>query len=518
MLSESRDALVPIDSLPPEILSRIFLLLRNAFLKYTSSFKVFLDWLPIVQVSQHWRQVALDCADLWSELPCNKNLLPLFLARSRTCPVSLSVMTSERNIPSIISALQSLPRIRRLQALMRLEAWNTIMSGLRLPALELTELALSCLSEGDPGIPIWPENFLGGNAPRLRRLILGGVPFPGYLPVFHGLTHLHLVAPGRRTPLAILLGALRQMPNLKSLTSRNTADQTVSENDLDITNLTLPIIMPHLEELSISSPWFASSLLLLNSLRLPKSPTLDFQIGFDELGTTISDSLPFLLQVLKRAYQNGMSPFVTLNLGATPYEFHLIALDTLGRTTCMIRLENLDDEIDLQEHLSLWFQECGNLPLAHLESLELCGPDSLYFFSQYDELPQLKSITADQDDGGDGLIEFLLQNFDWHCGETKGPMTWEEEEQELLGLVQVDNCHEGQGWSNIALPALKSVTFRSSIYDFRKHRYWVQTLMARKRHGYGPSKIVLERCIGLTAERTRDLQAMVEVEWDGLVC
>ena len=57
------------------------------------------------------------------------------------------------------------------------------------PFPELTDLRLAIY--GDHGrVPILPDSFLGGTAPRLRKLLLWGIPSPGLPKLLLSATHL----------------------------------------------------------------------------------------------------------------------------------------------------------------------------------------------------------------------------------------------------------------------------------------------------------------------------------------
>jgi hypothetical protein len=53
---------------------------------------------------------------------------------------------------------------------------HKILAAMQQPFPALTRL---CLRDGDETTPVQPDSFLGGSAPRLQSLILGGIPFPG---------------------------------------------------------------------------------------------------------------------------------------------------------------------------------------------------------------------------------------------------------------------------------------------------------------------------------------------------
>ncbi|TFK68618.1 hypothetical protein BDN72DRAFT_841518 [Pluteus cervinus] len=517
-LYASRNTLALVNSLPSEVLGRIFLLIRDFSSHNSPTSKNYLDWLSVTRVSQLWRQVSIGYASLWTQLPSrNENFLQLCLARSRACPISIDMRITKKNLPFFRSTLKSLPRIQNLHLVSQTDHWNKIVSGLRFPALELKELAISGKQVFHLDAVSWPEDLFGGNAPHLRHLTISEFPFQGYLPAFIGLTALCLDKPKLRTPLAIILRALGQMPNLEAFTVKECFTQELSEDDdMDVTSL-FPVVMPHLNEVTISSPDSAKLVLFFRSLQFLKSPSLDFQYIFGD-GTHITpDSLARLLPILQKPYQNGMTSFSRMRIGASRSDFLLAAWDRESNIILKMKMHCREENLDLHDDFRDWFSQCPDHLLAPVESLELFSIGSLYFFdnSEFDILPRLQHITIiDQDEGG-GLTEFLLQNFDWHCDATKADLAIEaKENEELHALMHVDSCSEGESWDEISLPALETMTFRRSFYNIHDHEYWVQTLRARKRHGYGPKKIILEKCYGVTAAVVKELGAIVEVEWD----
>src|SRR6266849_4694161 len=66
---------------------------------------------------------------------------------------------------------------------------ETFWTAMEVPFPELATLYLSCglLS---PYVPVLPDSFLGGSAPRLRQFYLEGIPFLGLPKVLLFATHL----------------------------------------------------------------------------------------------------------------------------------------------------------------------------------------------------------------------------------------------------------------------------------------------------------------------------------------
>ncbi|TFK60308.1 hypothetical protein BDN72DRAFT_805774 [Pluteus cervinus] len=509
-LHTTRNTLAPVSSLPPEVLSRIFLLVRDSSANHGPSSRKYLEWLSITQICQLWRQIAIGCAALWTKIPPrNEKCLQLFLTRSRTCPLSLSIDITEYNLPFARLAMQSLPRIQGVHLhCFRSGNWNKIVPFLCYPAPELKELSVSCSDRDRPGVLSWPQDFLR-DAP-LRELTLSGFLFPDYQPAFHGLTLFCLTTIPCRTPTAILLGALAQMPNLRSLTVEDPNTSRVGTGDdreiSDDLSKSLPIILPHLEDITIHSPGeFEHVLQLFNALQFPKSPTLKIQCGFDEW-EDISDSFPQLCQTLQETYQNGMTPFYTLTIGADATGFKLIACDAQMHFSCVLDIHCRDESLD--DYLDHWVDACLDLPVTGLESVDLYGSGCPKFFStgRYRRWTQLRHVKVEDERGFD-FIEVLLTDLERHC-KLRTDLGDEDE------VAYAETCCDGKSWNDSALPALEVITLHRSGYGDFYHNYCIQALIARKRHGYGPKKIIFSKCSGVTAKKVKDLQNIIEVEWD----
>ncbi|KAF8183645.1 hypothetical protein BJ912DRAFT_544040 [Pholiota molesta] len=69
-LKVQQNALAPVSRLPPEILCRIFTMVKTQVQTY--SFRkapAFLKWIEVTHVSSHWRRVAINFLNLWVDLP-----------------------------------------------------------------------------------------------------------------------------------------------------------------------------------------------------------------------------------------------------------------------------------------------------------------------------------------------------------------------------------------------------------------------------------------------------------------
>jgi hypothetical protein len=185
---------VRIDILPDNVLLEIF----DHYMTRPGGYPYFFQhaaWHELVHVCQRWRYVVFDsprrldlrllCTnrtpvtnmlDIWPGLP-----IVIYAVRPR----------STSGVTNIISALQQHNRV------FTIEIWNVPnsllkeFSAMQEPFPALTELGLSSYDEN---VPVLPDSFLG-ESPRLRSLILYGIPFPALPKLLlstHYLVYLYL--------------------------------------------------------------------------------------------------------------------------------------------------------------------------------------------------------------------------------------------------------------------------------------------------------------------------------------
>ena len=148
-------------------------------------------WLSLVQVCRRWRSIILgsprhlklrlvctestptrDTLDIWPALP-----LVIW------CRDGESI----ESVDNIIAVLERRDRVCQIRL------WNVessdleiILAAMQQPFPELTYLLL----HSDETVPVVPDSFLGGSAPRLEDLELNGIPFPGLPKLLLSATHL----------------------------------------------------------------------------------------------------------------------------------------------------------------------------------------------------------------------------------------------------------------------------------------------------------------------------------------
>jgi hypothetical protein len=180
---------IRIDVLPDDLLLEIF-----DFYVETSPYEgkqIVEGWQSLVHVCRRWRNLVLESSRrLNLQLYCTtetpaKDALDVWPA----LPLIIRGDMVLSDMDNIIAALGQRNRVRHVYlwgfAGRQLEE---VLAAMQMPFPELTDLDLT--SDGET-VTVIPDSFLDRSAPRLRRLWLDGIPFPG-LPKLH-LSAAHLI-------------------------------------------------------------------------------------------------------------------------------------------------------------------------------------------------------------------------------------------------------------------------------------------------------------------------------------
>ncbi|KAJ3545992.1 hypothetical protein NMY22_g2221 [Coprinellus aureogranulatus] len=230
--------------LPPEILCKIFVELKPSPATYLkrSAFNWILwnedlSWIRATHVCRHWRQVALNCKTLWSDLPLrHPEIAELFLRRARSSLLDIDYhgqsLKSERLLTEITEG-----GIHRLRSL-RVSAHGpdflrNLLSGSTGSAPFLKELSIF---DENGRFDALPTGFLAGGAPSLTHLGLDGVSFNWEtLPINPNLLHLHLTwRLGDSVSIPVkpsadkFAGIMQQLSSLRTLDLKNLLPNTAS--------------------------------------------------------------------------------------------------------------------------------------------------------------------------------------------------------------------------------------------------------------------------------------------------
>ena len=182
--------MIRIDVLPDDVLLEIFDFYMDMRPWYEGKTRVE-EWQSLVHVCRRWRTLVLgsprrlnlqlyctpktpvrEILDVWPALPL----------------IVVGSMVSSPGTDNIIAALEQRNRVRHLclPGLVDLQL-EEVLAAMQVPFPELTDLRLFSYGET---VPVIPDSFLDGSAPRLRSFDLRGIPFPGLPKLLLSATHL----------------------------------------------------------------------------------------------------------------------------------------------------------------------------------------------------------------------------------------------------------------------------------------------------------------------------------------
>ncbi|KAJ8456671.1 hypothetical protein ONZ45_g18627 [Pleurotus djamor] len=233
------------------------------------------SWFPINQVCTHWRTVALNTPQLWTEIVLDDRDVELtwpnlWLQRAKSVPLDVTCYIPSPRDDS--DAFWSL--------ITQILSSNHCIRVFEIEASEFEPLVrLFTINANHPECPflvklqIRGPNSSGHNfanlgnwqhLPKLKSLTLCSLPIPTKLPFLPSLTHVNLISD--HIPLSSVLHALEQMPVIEDIYVSSTINDNVAWP-------TLPIVLSHLKDLSISLK-NSSSALLFTSLEFPHSASV----------------------------------------------------------------------------------------------------------------------------------------------------------------------------------------------------------------------------------------------------
>ncbi|TFK69004.1 hypothetical protein BDN72DRAFT_841086 [Pluteus cervinus] len=260
-LRVQRNSLLPISSLPTEILIRIFES-RQPHEQYNLTKYL----LPMTWVCHHWRIVALSYAPLWAHINDSNLYWALHsLARSKEAKLTASFEVSGKVALNVIDALSShIHRIRLIK--FEFEVNHTLGEFWSQPAPALEELQLR-----DVDIPI---RLFSGVTPSLRKLILTECSFkftPDALPLSN-LVSLTLVDPKKEIPIEVVLRTLSFLQSLEQLSLTRVLHLPKSNSQSQVVHLR------DLRNLQLFSEALPAAVYFLEHIDIPLSAQLSLRV------------------------------------------------------------------------------------------------------------------------------------------------------------------------------------------------------------------------------------------------
>ncbi|KAF9051390.1 hypothetical protein BJ165DRAFT_1364948 [Panaeolus papilionaceus] len=277
-----RNSFLPISRLPPELLCRVFVFIRESVPYLSYNIKDIPPWVKLItHVCRHWRETAHGCPQLWSKLYFDlspPSWMQLQLQRSKDAPLSIfSNLIGTRPVEGLLNVLGQPHRLRMLSLCgfvdaEELQIYFGSLCNVSAPKLENLVLHLRSPVGSGHSNSLPPNLFLGGT-PALHHLDLRGLLIPLTSPVYHNLSTLTLQNDDTSVTLnpRTLFGALSRCPNLQLL------DVAVHLPE-EIIDFHMPrsIVLKDLKSLRLRS-CFLRCASLVKHLAIPLSATVDIQ-------------------------------------------------------------------------------------------------------------------------------------------------------------------------------------------------------------------------------------------------
>ncbi|KAF9480815.1 hypothetical protein BDN70DRAFT_585396 [Pholiota conissans] len=297
-LKSQRNAFVPISSLPPEILCKIFSDVKDKEPSTPNeSFK-------LTHVCRHWRNVGIGLSALWTELVLrNPEVTELMVARSKGAPLVIKTPNFDSYINSnrfaaLKMSLEHLHRVKDLTLYTTEEQWPEVYDLFPKSAVHLN--CLRVFAKSNHRLAFVNEGLLQETL-QLRHLELSNfsISWKAHSHLLHSLTHLVLQKVSfRGLSWRELADALKRMPGLQVLSLSNATPEVDNE---PVT--WSPTHLASLRSLSMTSNDKGADI-LLSSITFPETAKtcfdcfvpsqtdVDFSSIFQKLGKIYSDLLP----------------------------------------------------------------------------------------------------------------------------------------------------------------------------------------------------------------------------------
>ncbi|KAG2013015.1 hypothetical protein CC2G_009957 [Coprinopsis cinerea AmutBmut pab1-1] len=530
-----RNELSVISRLPPEVLTRIFEFYKricdhSSKLDYMMQGRCYLtpyQWTGVTHVSRYWRQVALGCPQLWSNIrTISFNWARISWERSKQAPISLNATLTYLTNPKLEGLVTDiLTQPRRLKSLhLSGELSNANEKRFReiadpAPLLQSLTMIRTYRSSGyPPSDSILPKTFLNGEAPKLRNLELNGYQLSWDSPLLRSLTSLKLTC--------IPLPRYHLQPSPEIFFSALEAMECLRTLDLDTPLPASPlakhrtVTLRHIENFRLKGSVSDCANVMMH-LALPPSAALEFVVTkkTDEADQTLAD----LTTSITNSWLSGghlFSSSITTTGGLKSMHVYT------DRHTLLVRGYPRDAgspgiRWGANNPPSLQFQVTGlyattnpiihllgGLPLNKVRTIALAGSINTSALEFFGRLPSLHTISVDRQSSA-GFVKYV----------TSDP---------ALRPMVIKKIAHGEATPGVQKPnprpahlsyfrALKKLIFGRA--DFRSYAIDIGALLdfLMSRYELGGEIEVLELigCIGLYEDDVKKLEEVVaDVEWD----
>ncbi|KDQ49755.1 hypothetical protein JAAARDRAFT_615540 [Jaapia argillacea MUCL 33604] len=309
----------PISRLPYELLRKILVhSVVHVYHEPGISTKL-LRWTAISHVCRYWREISLDCVEVWTRLLFRSpELTQMMISRSKTALIHINASLIARfprpartRLEAVQLALQRSEKIRSIDLEAPYEAMRKLVGVMRLPAPNLHWLSL-CVHPYFGSFTRWnlPTNLFNGQVPNLRRLRVRGYDIHRDSPLFTpNLTHLEVDLYKRSvSTLSIrqLLSLLERFPRLEGLVLKGVITVADDSEALEL---------PHLASLHIEDT-LSHCIQLTDVLRFPPEARVMLDCTAAPTGPSIDWHPLFSVIANRLGYPERVDPFHSMQVWA----------------------------------------------------------------------------------------------------------------------------------------------------------------------------------------------------------
>ncbi|KAF8437274.1 hypothetical protein L210DRAFT_1059415 [Boletus edulis BED1] len=294
--------------LPTEILELIFIQCACDYYVQCNNYRMAPCWANVSYVCRHWRDVALNCSELWTYLcVVSPRWMVEQLARSKQAPLKLFVYSNYYNYASQprYNVKQAMDHVERIQEL-HLLGMPLGYERMLFPELSLRAPRLKYLKVSRAVVPNWSSVLFDGDTPSLQTLELSPCPIPWYLLKLNGLTTLSLNrVPGRfQQNTADFLATLSRMQDLTNLYLQDALASAADFLSSEAFHTVQKVNLPHLSHLLIVGP-LSTVVAFLSCVNIPLKAEVRLRcVAESHLSHNIYAWLSWILQERLDKFEN----------------------------------------------------------------------------------------------------------------------------------------------------------------------------------------------------------------------
>ncbi|TFK62376.1 hypothetical protein BDN72DRAFT_848765 [Pluteus cervinus] len=278
--ASSEQSSSPINHLPPELLTRIFIYIRRMALNHvypSDHGKRPVLWWVVNEVCHRWRDIAQESAILWSYIPPSYPgpLIKRCLELSSSVPLVVHInkrTTKDQVYPPLKAALS---RFRCLRISTFKSAFQELSFLQSNPAPLLESLSIDLSGPNRNGRFVL-DNLCAGVTPRLRNVSLQGCGINLSSPFLANLSILEIRDPTPKFSGTAFLAVLRGLPSLVSLRMCRALQPPEDQTGYTQIPDTEVVILPSLRLLSVYGNSYVQDLDFLSHLSFPSTTILLF--------------------------------------------------------------------------------------------------------------------------------------------------------------------------------------------------------------------------------------------------